>query len=91
MSEPKEIESSYLIICHIGSGTYGDVTKAIHKQTGDIVALKKIKFVPRENGFSQVFLKEIRFLQKLDCVSHKNIIQLSRRCFNSNRRNLFII
>lgn len=37
--------SDYTILEINGRGTYGEVFRAIHKKTGDIVALKKVHYV----------------------------------------------
>lgn len=50
---------AYSILGIVGKGTYGEVYKAIHLASGDIVALKKVKmgflfdcrFVIRTSGF----------------------------------------
>ena len=34
--------SDYSITKCIGKGTYGSVFKGVHKQTGDVVALKRV-------------------------------------------------
>lgn len=69
-------ESDYVLICRLASGRYGDVSKAIHKKTGNIVALKKIKFFRRDEDFSQKSLKEIHYLQRLGQIPHQNIVRL---------------
>lgn len=52
----------------IGDGTYGTVYKAVHKLTGQIVAIKVLK--QKIEGHS-VELKEIKILKKL---KHPNIV-----------------
>jgi serine/threonine protein kinase len=61
----------YEIINQCGSGTYGFVFKAIHRQTRNIVALKKVSQFPVEDGNTPV---EIKYLSQL-CTS-RNIIKL---------------
>lgn len=36
-------QSVYVILGKIGNGVYGDVYKAKHSQTGEIVAIKRLK------------------------------------------------
>jgi len=60
----------YEIINQCGSGTYGFVFKAIHRQTRNIVALKKVTKFPTEDGAPV----EIKYLSQL--VSSKNVIKL---------------
>jgi len=55
----------YKIICHIGTGTFGEVSKASHKKTGDLVAIKsmKEKFYSWEECMG---LREVKSLRKLN-------------------------
>jgi len=65
----------YEIINQCGSGTYGFVFKAIHKQTRNIVALKKVTQYPIEDG-SPV---EIKYLSQLG--TSRNVIKLKDHFF----------
>ena len=62
----------YKIIKAIGDGIYGSVAKGINKQTGETVAIKKMKkkFYSWDEAMS---LREIKSLRKLN---HQNIIKL---------------
>ena len=62
----------YKILKIVGDGAYGNVYKAINKQTGEIVAIKKMKkkFSTWEECMS---LREIKSLRKL---THQNIVKL---------------
>jgi len=62
----------YKILKIVGDGAYGNVYKAINKQTGEIVAIKKMKkkFSSWEECMS---LREIKSLRKL---THQNIVKL---------------
>ena len=62
----------YTIIKTVGDGTYGQVYKATHKSTGEIVAIKKMKkkFYSWEEAMA---LREIKSLRKLD---HAHIVKL---------------
>lgn len=59
----------------IGQGTYGQVMVAHDKQTGEKVALKKIKLEPgeRDSGFPILALREILILKR---IRHDNVIRL---------------
>ena len=60
----------------IGEGTFGVVYLAIRKETGEQVAIKRIKILESqagEDGVSFVALREIKLLQELD---HPYIIRL---------------
>ncbi|XP_062017988.1 cyclin-dependent kinase C-1-like [Rosa rugosa] len=60
----------------LGQGTYGEVSLAKEKRTGEIVALKKLK-LGKENyekeGFPITAIREIKILSKL---RHENVIKL---------------
>ncbi|XP_078163245.1 cyclin-dependent kinase C-1-like isoform X2 [Carex rostrata] len=57
----------------IGEGTYGQVYMAKDKETGEIVALKKIITITEREGFDITSIREINILQRLD---HQNVIRL---------------
>ncbi|KAH0681281.1 hypothetical protein KY290_023433 [Solanum tuberosum] len=57
----------------IGEGTYGQVYMARDKQTGEIVALKKIRMDNEKEGFPITAIREIKILKKLQ---HENVIKL---------------
>lgn len=50
----------------IGEGTYGAVYKAVHKETGRIVAVKKVRIGESKDGVSTSALREIMTLQELN-------------------------
>jgi len=58
----------------IGEGAYGKVYRATHKETGQVVALKKIGVKDHEEGISITTLREIKLLRELN---HEHIIELS--------------
>jgi serine/threonine protein kinase len=57
----------------LGEGTYGVVFKARDSQTGDIIALKKIKLELEDEGVPSTALREISVLKTL---KHDNIVRL---------------
>ena len=59
---------------HIEEGSYGVVSRARDKQTGDIVALKKLKMDQEKNGFPITSLREIRTLMMVG--HHENIVRV---------------
>ena len=63
----------YEYICKLGEGTFGEVSKAKSKKTGQIVALKKILMHNEKDGFPITALREIKLLKQLD---HPNILTL---------------
>ena len=62
----------YKIIKNVGDGTFGSVTKAVNRSTGEIVAIKKMKqkFYSWDECLA---LREIKSLRKL---THQNIVKL---------------
>ncbi len=49
--------------CTIGEGTYGIVMKARHKETGQIVAIKKFKESDEDEQVRKTALREVRILK----------------------------
>eukprot|EP01111_Echinosteliopsis_oligospora_P012653 TRINITY_DN4364_c0_g1_i1.p1 TRINITY_DN4364_c0_g1~~TRINITY_DN4364_c0_g1_i1.p1 ORF type:complete len:284 (+),score=54.48 TRINITY_DN4364_c0_g1_i1:149-1000(+) len=67
----------YEIISKCGEGTYGCVYKAIHKPSRQLVALKKVANVPKEEGAPV----EIKYLSML--LTQPNIVNLMDYFWNS--------
>ena len=65
--------TEYEWISKLGEGTFGEVSKARSKKTGQIVALKKILMHHEKDGFPITALREIKLLKQLD---HINILKL---------------
>lgn len=61
------------IICQIGEGTYGQVYKAKDRDTGQLVALKKVRLENEKEGFPITAVREIKILRQLN---HKSIVNL---------------
>jgi cyclin-dependent kinase 2 len=57
----------------IGEGTYGVVYKARDRDTGDLVALKKIRLEAEDEGVPSTAIREISLLKEL---SHPNVVRL---------------
>eukprot|EP01062_Namystynia_karyoxenos_P043291 TRINITY_DN3170_c0_g1_i1.p1 TRINITY_DN3170_c0_g1~~TRINITY_DN3170_c0_g1_i1.p1 ORF type:complete len:578 (+),score=177.38 TRINITY_DN3170_c0_g1_i1:237-1970(+) len=64
---------NYETIRTIGEGTYGVVVKARHRETGQIVAIKKFKESDEDEQVRKTSLREVRVLKQL---RHDNIINL---------------
>lgn len=63
----------YEIVKQIGDGTYGTVAKAIHKKTGQLVAIKRMK--QKYYSWDEcIKLPEVQALRKLH--AHPNVIKL---------------
>ncbi|XP_028221554.1 probable serine/threonine-protein kinase At1g54610 [Glycine soja] len=69
---PRSAES-YKMIDKVGQGTYSNVYKALDQETGEIVALKKVKFNTSEPESIKFMAREIMILQRLD---HPNVLKL---------------
>jgi cell division cycle 2-like len=65
--------SQYSILNPIEEGSYGRVSRARANETGDIVALKKLKMDNSSDGFPVTALREI---QTLKACSHPHIVSL---------------
>lgn len=63
----------YEILVTVGEGTYGKVYKAKKVQTGELVALKRIKMEAERDGFPVTAAREIKLLQAL---RHPNVVDL---------------
>lgn len=63
----------YEILNSIEEGSYGYVSRARVKGTGDLVALKKLKLEHNHDGFPVTGLREI---QTLRACSHSHIVKL---------------
>ncbi|XP_070800479.1 cyclin-dependent kinase 13 isoform X2 [Pituophis catenifer annectens] len=57
----------------IGEGTYGQVYKARDKDTGEMVALKKVRLDNEKEGFPITAIREIKILRQLN---HQSIINM---------------
>jgi cell division cycle 2-like protein len=69
--QPSRSVYSYERLNQIEEGSYGVVFRARDKQTGDIVALKKLKLDEEKNGFPITALREIYAL--MTC-RHENVV-----------------
>ncbi|KAF3848696.1 hypothetical protein F7725_015193 [Dissostichus mawsoni] len=69
--------SKYEKMAKIGQGTFGEVFKAKHRQTGKKVALKKVLMENEKEGFPITALREIKILQLL---KHENVVNLIEIC-----------
>lgn len=62
---------SYERLNHIEEGTYGVVFRARDKETGEIVALKKLKLDEEKNGFPITSLREVMALM---VCKHEHVV-----------------
>jgi len=65
--------NDYDKLCKIGEGTYGIVYKGMHKKSGKLVALKKIRLEHEDEGVPSTTIREISTLKELE---HPNIVYM---------------
>ncbi|CAD8144953.1 unnamed protein product [Paramecium octaurelia] len=77
-----QTEERYQKLEKIGEGTYGLVYKARDNQTGEIVALKKIRMDHEDEGVPSTAIREISLLKE---VQHPNIVPLKDVVYDESR------
>jgi cell division cycle 2-like protein len=73
---------------HIEEGTYGVVYRARDRQTGEIVALKKLKMDRELNGFPITSLREIRTLME---AAHENVVSVREIVVGDTLSQVYIV
>ncbi|KAG2194654.1 hypothetical protein INT47_002338 [Mucor saturninus] len=73
---------------HIEEGSYGIVFRARDKETGEIVALKKLKLNPEAGGFPVTSLREIHALMT---IKHPNIVNVREIVMGNHMDQVFIV
>ncbi|TMS18074.1 Mitogen-activated protein kinase 15 [Larimichthys crocea] len=90
VSEVEEhISIKYEIKKRLGKGAYGIVWKAVDRQTGEIVAVKKIFDAFRNRTDAQRTFREIMFLQEFG--DHPNIVKLLNVIRAQNDKDIYLI
>ncbi|KAK4774787.1 hypothetical protein SAY86_009722 [Trapa natans] len=84
---PKSAES-YHKINKIGQGTYSNVYKARDRETGKLVALKKVRFDTSEPESIKFMAREIMILRELD---HPNIVRLEGLATSRMHFSLYLV
>lgn len=84
---PKTADS-YDKLAKIGQGTYSNVYKARDRDTGKIVALKKVRFDTTEPESVKFMAREIIMLRQLD---HPNIIKLEGIATSRVQYSLYLV
>ncbi|XP_044261504.1 cyclin-dependent kinase 1 [Tribolium madens] len=82
MSKQSANMDDFLKIEKIGEGTYGVVYKGKNKKTGQLVAMKKIRLQPEDEGVPSTAIREISLLKEL---RHPNIVCLEDVMMEENR------
>lgn len=57
----------------VGEGTFGQVFRAKLRETGEVVALKKVRLKRAEDGLAVATLREMKALERL---RHANVVRL---------------
>lgn len=79
--EPSRSIDGYEMLNRIEEGSYGYVSRAKHKQSGQIVAVKKLKVEQAHEGFPVTGLREI---QTLRACSHQHIVHIREVVVGAN-------
>lgn len=65
----------------LGKGTFGEVIQAVNKETGQVVAIKKIRVGEKGEGINVTALREVKYLRELHhpaIVSLLDVVPLRR-------------
>ncbi|CAK9819506.1 Cyclin-dependent kinase 6 [Anthophora quadrimaculata] len=73
-------DALYQELSLIGNGAYGTVYKAKDLNTGQVVALKKVRVPLTEDGLPSSTLREIATLKQLERFEHPHIVRLLDVC-----------
>lgn len=79
---------SYKMIDKVGQGTYSNVYKALDRDTGDIVALKKVRFNTSQPESIKFMAREITILQRLD---HPNVVKLKGLATSRMQYSIYLV
>uniref|UniRef100_A0A673ZZ42 Mitogen-activated protein kinase 15 n=1 Tax=Salmo trutta TaxID=8032 RepID=A0A673ZZ42_SALTR len=83
------ISMKYEIKKRLGKGAYGIVWKAVDRQTGEVVAVKKIFDAFRNRTDAQRTFREIMFLQEFG--DHANIVKLLNVIRAQNDKDIYLV
>lgn len=72
----------------MGEGTYSNVYKARDRDTGNIVALKKVRFDTSEPESVKFMAREIMLLRKLD---HPNVLKLEGLATSRMQYSIYLV
>ncbi|VDB84466.1 unnamed protein product [Peniophora sp. CBMAI 1063] len=85
---PSRSVYNYERLNSIEEGSYGVVFRAKDKQTGDIVALKKLKLDEEKQGFPITALREINALM---AARHENVVRIREVVVGETLTQVFIV
>nr|CAB3468824.1 unnamed protein product [Digitaria exilis] len=72
----------------VGQGTYSNVYKARERETGRLVALKKVRLETSESESVRFMAREIRILRRLD---HPNVMSLDGIATSRMHRSIYLV
>jgi len=75
-------------LSRIGEGAYGTVYLAKDRESGRIVALKKLRMKKEKGGFPLTSIREIKILKSLD---HPNIVSLLEISVGKSPDSIFLV
>jgi serine/threonine protein kinase len=75
-------------VSQIGQGTYSNVYKARDLETGNIVALKRVRFVNMDPESVRFMAREVHILRRLD---HPNVIRLEGIVTSRLSHSLYLV
>ncbi|CAI8619062.1 unnamed protein product [Vicia faba] len=84
----RKTADSYEKLGKVGRGTYSNVYKARDKDSGKIVALKKVRFDTSDSESIKFMAREIMILQTLD---HPNVIKLEGLATSRMQYSLYLV
>lgn len=76
------------MVFQIGQGTYSNVYKARDRETGKLVALKKVRFDTSEPESIKFMAREIMILRELD---HPNVVKLEGLATSRMQFSLYLV
>lgn len=76
------------LVFQVGQGTYSNVYKALDRDTGEIVALKKVRFNTSEPESIKFMAREIMILQRLD---HPNVVKLKGLATSRMQYSIYLV
>lgn len=72
LTKPVAELDKYQKLEKLGEGTYGVVYKALNQETGEFVAIKKIRLEKEDDGVPSTAIREISLLKNL---KHPNVVE----------------
>ncbi|KNC80006.1 CMGC/CDK/CDK10 protein kinase [Sphaeroforma arctica JP610] len=78
----------YKIMNQIGEGTYGIVYRALDIESGEIVALKRVRMEQENSGLPISALREITLLRKLQ---HPNIVHVQDMASGVTLKSIYVV